>query len=86
MPNWNKRRETNSSLKFLRFSFSRFQRLLRADSFGGAAGGGAAPEQASPAVAGRANTLKFDIFCKRPAVRLVARKTRDSLTAIAILR
>ena len=26
-----------SSLKFLRFSFSRFQRLLRADSFGGPA-------------------------------------------------
>jgi hypothetical protein len=31
--------ELKSSLQFCVFSFSRFQRLLRADSFGGAAGG-----------------------------------------------
>ncbi len=41
-------KNVKSSLKFLRFSFSRFQRLLRAASFGGAAGGGAALEQARP--------------------------------------
>jgi len=41
------------------------RKIARAKNSGGAAGGGAAPEQASGAR--RANTLKFDIFCKRPA-------------------
>jgi len=56
------------SLNFLRFFFETKSILilsLRADSFGGAAGGGAAPEHSE--AEGRANTLKFDISCKRSA-------------------
>ena len=63
------------------FSFSRFQRLIRAGSFGGAAGGhirqaqckGAAPACPERSrgkhseAEGRANQMKFDIFDKRPA-------------------
>ncbi len=49
------------------------QKIARAKNSGGPAGGyirqaqckGAGPEQASGAR--QANTLKFDIFCKRPA-------------------
>ena len=38
-------------------------KIARAKNSGGAAGGGAAPEHSE--AEGRANTLKFDIFCKR---------------------
>jgi len=41
------------------------EKIARAKNSGGAAGGGAAPEHSE--AEGRANTLKFDIFCKRSA-------------------
>jgi hypothetical protein len=44
---------------------ARRARKSRAKNSGGAAGGGAAPEHSE--AEGRANTLKFDIFCKRSA-------------------
>jgi hypothetical protein len=43
------------------------EKIARAKNSEGAAGGGAAPEHSE--AEGRANTLKFDIFCKRPDVK-----------------
>ena len=40
-------------------------KIARAKNSGGAAGGGAAPEHSE--AEGRANQMKFDIFCKRSA-------------------
>ena len=56
-----------SSLKFLRFFLFNpdFIGIVRADSFGGVAGGGR--RAGAGEAEGRANQMKFDIFCKRPA-------------------
>ncbi|MBI5448800.1 metal-dependent hydrolase [Candidatus Gottesmanbacteria bacterium] len=56
---------------------------MRVKNSGGAAGGGAAPEHSE--AEGRANTLKFDIFCKRPAHEMttVAHALSASYLALA---
>ena len=48
---------------------SKGEKIARAKNSGGAAGGGAAPEHSE--TEGRANQMRFDIFCKRATSTLI---------------
>ncbi len=78
-------KNVKSSLKFLRFSFSRFQRLLRAASFGGAAGGGAALEQARPKAELTKGSSTFFVNRQGLAISLDFRIKRFSVTQLMFL-